>query len=76
MNFGKRSVSNHWNDLTTKNRWTEEVPQKKNNFDREFMNFGKRMQPFERTFMNFGKKRADQDAFNRDFLSFGKRVSG
>jgi len=60
------------------------------NFDRDFMNFGKRVAggkpssylqssadngaAFQRDFMSFGK-RVPVDDFRRDFMSFGKRSS-
>ena len=44
-------------------------------FDRQFMHFGKReIQDMNRQFMSFGKR--ELDPFNRHFLNFGKRDDG
>lgn len=71
MNFGKRSVSDSWPDMII----PDSLQKKNNYFDREFMNFGKRIAPFERSLIYSNKKSGvDPNAFNREFLSFGKRL--
>lgn len=77
MNFGKRTMDDDWTDPILKFGDTPELlSKKKGNFDREFMNFGKRLVPFERTLMSPNKKSdadVDVNPFSREFLSFGRR---
>lgn len=75
MNFGKRSIGDSWSDTMLKVSDTPESLRKKSiSFDRDFMNFGKRMVPYERSLMYPNKKSdIEANAFNREFLSFGKR---
>uniref|UniRef100_A0A915PPC5 Uncharacterized protein n=1 Tax=Setaria digitata TaxID=48799 RepID=A0A915PPC5_9BILA len=73
MNFGKRAIDDNWIDMMRKDSDGPEVLHKKSNFDREFMNFGKRMEPFGRSQAYLNKKNINPNAFSREFLSFGRR---
>ncbi|VDK78169.1 unnamed protein product [Litomosoides sigmodontis] len=70
-----------WPDSMLKFGDTPELLNKKNSdFDREFMNFGKRFLPFERTAMSPNKKidaDVDVNPFSREFLNNdGIKVTG
>lgn len=76
MNFGKRTTNDdNWSDVLAMNEQNiipEQFPEKRDNFARDFMNFGKRSGPVGRSLMSSDtKKSIDMSAFNRDFLSFG-----